>query len=394
MSPLWSFSRPLKKAPGGAGALRGTNWADLRVPLQQRHKATDQGADGREPHDGIPDDVSDFGIISKNRIDDLGDAEEADCYHRAGEDDADWRGRDAMSVGEPKMERHHCRLDEQTADDHAESGLDHRIIRAPLDELRERREIERARFRIDQTDAGKHHETGERVCDGKIQGAGNRRTFQLVAGERERGDAHHLEPDEQVEEVVRQREADHGGAARGSGQRRCPLRPSKERGVPEERSRHFASSLRLKMARTTAWLSEAPATSVTSQSRSSSNARIEASPDHAFHLDFARQWFGGSGFPQQGLEVTSCGAERLSDAEPCRRSIHHRYCDCSPCQAIPPVPRDAGHPHVGTSVPVLSNPLGAEFEERLPVLRKILYRATYRQKTRGCYWCSGPMHVL
>ena len=145
-----------------------------------------------------------------------------------------------MSVGEPKMERHHCRLDEQTAGDHAESGLDHRIIRTPLDVLRERREIERARFRIDQTDAGKHHETGERVCDGKIQGAGNRRSFQLVAGERERGDAHHLEPDEQVEEVVRQREADHGGAARGSGRRRCPLRPSKERGVPEERSRHFA----------------------------------------------------------------------------------------------------------------------------------------------------------
>ena len=114
-----------------------------------------------------------------------------------------------MRVGEPEVERHHRRLDEQRADDHAERRLDDGIVRARRDVLGERGKIERARARIDEPDAGQHHEAAERVGDREIERPADRRALELIGCEREGCDAHHLEPDEQVEEVVRQREADH-----------------------------------------------------------------------------------------------------------------------------------------------------------------------------------------
>jgi hypothetical protein len=51
-----------------------------------------------------------------------------------------------------------------------------------------------------------HQDTGEAVRHREIERTGERGFFQRERGQREGRDAHHLEPDEQVEQVAREAE--------------------------------------------------------------------------------------------------------------------------------------------------------------------------------------------
>ena len=125
----------------------------------------------------------------------------------AGEDHRDRAWRHRVRVRQPELQRHHAPpLISSAVASRQNAAMMTGIVGPPRhDRFASAREIERADAGIDQPDAAQHQVAADAVGDGEVERALQRRDCSArYAGQREGGDAHHLEPDEQVEQIVGQ----------------------------------------------------------------------------------------------------------------------------------------------------------------------------------------------
>jgi hypothetical protein len=130
-------------------------------------------------------------------------AVDAELAHRPGEQQTGGRQGHRVGVGEPEVERNDRRLDEEAGGDQRERDDHQAVGRRPRQRLACLSQVERPGAPVEQRDPGQKQERPDDVGDREVERSLDRLGLvDLVAGERERGDAHQLEKDEHVEEVA------------------------------------------------------------------------------------------------------------------------------------------------------------------------------------------------
>ena len=160
-------------------------------------------------------------------------------------------GRDRVRVGQPEMEGHDRALDQEARDDEDEGDHDQPVGPGPGDVPADLGHVQRAGAPVDEGDARQRQVSADAVGDGEVQRALERPAFfRPVGGQGIGRHAHELEPDEQVEDVAGEAEADHARQegqherrgsrwppARSNARKRSWLRPRGRRpGRPARRS--------------------------------------------------------------------------------------------------------------------------------------------------------------
>ena len=100
-------------------------------------------------------------------------------------------------------------LDQQRARNQAKRRGHQRRVRIEPHKGFQCTEIQCAGGQIQKPDPAQHHVAADAVRNGERQRPFQRGFIQVVCRQRKGGDAHHLEPHEQVEQVMGEREPDH-----------------------------------------------------------------------------------------------------------------------------------------------------------------------------------------
>ena len=129
---------------------------------------------------------------------------------------ADWRRGDRVGIGQPEVEGHNRSLDQESGDDEDEGDHDQPVWPGAGDGGADLGHVQRPGAPIDDGDAGQRQVGAHAVGDGEVQGTLQRPAFfGPVGGEGVGRHPHQLEPDEEIEDVAGEAEADH---ARQEGQ--------------------------------------------------------------------------------------------------------------------------------------------------------------------------------
>ena len=194
-----------------AAADRREREQPLQMPLHERHQATHQHCQARDPEQHAPDGRGARPERAReHRPVHAGERIQAEVAHDGREDRADRCRRDRVRIREPEVKRHRRRFHEESRGEKGEREHQQPVRRLRGEGTAHLCEVERAGPAVEQSDPDQDEEAGDAVRDREDQTALQWSELGVsVGGERVRDDAHQLEEDEEVEEVAGQAEPDH-----------------------------------------------------------------------------------------------------------------------------------------------------------------------------------------